>query len=373
MLNVPFQAMYTAKQYIAELTIYSFIQTVLRTGFIYYMVTHPADWLVGYGIGMLFVTAIPALLICFRACMVFPECRFRPCVVRQLWRVTRLGSFAMWQGVGGLGYIASNQGMTILVNNMFGTQFIGGYSVAQTVGNEAASLTGALQGAFSPAITSAFGEGNMARMKSLAFNACRYGTLLTMMFAIPMSLEINTILRIWLKTPPPCAAEMCVCIMAFITIEKLSIGHQSAVNASGRVARFQTYRGLLRISVIPLALLACYFKLGLTATMLSLPVSAIIVASCDVWLARTRVGMSAWVWVKSVVLPLFYSGVAAFSIGWIVSLMFPQSFLRLICSTVLSLLTLASASWFIILSEQERRMFIHRLKKMLKGKISANL
>ena len=39
MVSVPFQAMYTAKQYIAELTVYSFIQTVVRTGFIYYMVS----------------------------------------------------------------------------------------------------------------------------------------------------------------------------------------------------------------------------------------------------------------------------------------------------------------------------------------------
>lgn len=34
MMSVPFQAMYTAKQYIAELTIYSLLQTIIKTAFI---------------------------------------------------------------------------------------------------------------------------------------------------------------------------------------------------------------------------------------------------------------------------------------------------------------------------------------------------
>lgn len=101
MVNVPFQAMYTAKQNIAELTIYSFLQTILRTGFVYYMVCHPGDWLIGYGLGMMFVTVIPAFLICIRACFVFPECRLRLHAFGQMWRVRQLGSYAVWQGVGG--------------------------------------------------------------------------------------------------------------------------------------------------------------------------------------------------------------------------------------------------------------------------------
>ena len=48
MVSVPFGAMYGAKQYIAELTVYGFVCTTLNIIVLGYMVTHPGDWLVKY-------------------------------------------------------------------------------------------------------------------------------------------------------------------------------------------------------------------------------------------------------------------------------------------------------------------------------------
>ena len=48
MLNVPFRAMYGAKQYIAELTIYSFVSTTVNFAFLCYMISHPGNWLTRY-------------------------------------------------------------------------------------------------------------------------------------------------------------------------------------------------------------------------------------------------------------------------------------------------------------------------------------
>ena len=49
MFNVPFQAMYTAKQEIAELTIYSFATTTLNAIFVCYMASNPGYWLLTTG------------------------------------------------------------------------------------------------------------------------------------------------------------------------------------------------------------------------------------------------------------------------------------------------------------------------------------
>ena len=48
MVNVPFSAMYTAKQYIAELTVYGVVSSTCNVAFLYYMITHPSDWLTKY-------------------------------------------------------------------------------------------------------------------------------------------------------------------------------------------------------------------------------------------------------------------------------------------------------------------------------------
>ena len=105
MINVPFTAMYTAKQYIAELTIYSFAQTAANTAFFYFMATHPGAWLMKYAIWMCVVAIAPEIIITLRAFIIFRECRINLAYWWDLARFKQLGSYALWQMFGGFGYI----------------------------------------------------------------------------------------------------------------------------------------------------------------------------------------------------------------------------------------------------------------------------
>ena len=362
MMNVPFQAMYTAKQYIAELTIYSLLQTICRTAFVYYMACNPGDWLWGYGFGMLLVTAIPPLLICIRACFVFRECKLRFASLFETWRIVKLGSFAFWQGVGGLGYVASHQLMSVVVNQFFGARVAGSFAVSQTVAAESASLTGALQGAFTPAITTACGANNLEQMRRMAFRVCKIGTFLTMLFALPMAIEIDDLLAVWLKNPPPMASELCIATLVFIVIEKLSSGHLAAVNAMGNVARFQVVRGLLRISVIPLALMLICLTHNVVVMSVALPFSAAIVVLGDVYLARTRAIMSVKYWVHKVIIPLLIVFIGAIMVSVLPVFVFSNIWLRLTMTSFLALTSMVILSWVFLFDIEEKSFIMSKFK-----------
>lgn len=363
MVQTPFYAMYTAKQYIAELTIYSLVQTLARTAFIYYMVTHPADWLMGYGIGMLFVAIVPQLIVAIRACAVFPECHFVRRAFSELSRIKHLANYAFWQSIGGLGYLAGHQIMAIILNKAYGPRYNASFCISQTVAGEAGSLTGALQTAFAPAITTACGAGDLEGMRTMAFRSCKIGTLLTMIFALPMMLEIDELLILWLKNPPPYASEMCIATLAFIVIEKLSCGHVMAVNAMGKVSQFQCLHGVLRITAIPLALVPIYLKLGVTATMVALPISIFIVVLGDVYLSRRLTGMSSVYWFKTVLFPFFVMFILGFLVGQMSVRILHQSLLRMVITTALVLITLMPIAWFVVLSRSERAILREKIMK----------
>lgn len=366
MMSVPFQAMYTAKQYIAELTVYSLVQTILKTAFIYYMVSHPRDWLWGYGLGMFFVSVVPQILICIRAGYVFPECRFRCRAIYDKWRIVKLGSFAFWQGTGGVGFIASHQLMSVIVNQYFGARITGSFSVSQTVAAESASLTGALQGAFAPAITTACGANDYDQMRKMAFRVCKIGTFLTLLFALPMALEIDNLLLVWLKNPPPMASELCIATLAFIVIEKLSSGHIIAVNATGRVAKFQTVRGLLRTSVAPLALILIWLINSVVVIAISLPISAFIVVLGDVYLAQTRSGLSIRYWIKNIVVPIM-----AIVLITVLACLLPRLFLfnpwvRLLITSAAAILCMLFLGWVFLLETDEKNFILKKLNRQSK-------
>lgn len=154
MVNIPFQAMYTAKQYIAELTIYSFATTTLNFFFLYYMVSNPGDWLAKYAFWGMLMSVVPQLIICIRAVKVFPECRFRLHYVGSSRKFKELFCYAGWQSFGCLGAMLRTQGIAVLVNKYFGPKVNSAMTLGSSVASHADTLSSSLIGAFQPAMFS---------------------------------------------------------------------------------------------------------------------------------------------------------------------------------------------------------------------------
>ena len=362
MFNVPFQAMYTAKQNIAELTLFSIGQTLAKTGVIYYMSCHKGDWLVLYGLWMGIITVIPSLLIAVRAFMIYPECRWVQHEVDFIGRIKLLGGYAFWQGIGGAGYIAAHQMMSVLITRFFGARENGAFSVSQTVAGEAASLTVALQSAFMPAITTACGAGNQEEMRKMACRMCKIGALLTLLFALPMALEIDEILKVWLKIPPPHTSTLCFCTLAFIVVEKLSCGQVAAICATGEVAKFQAVRCGLRILVIPFAIIAYFLGGSISAVAVSLPASIVFVVFGDALMARRRAGLSFRHWVFQIVIPIMIVSVAAGLVGCLPRTFMGPSICRIMMTTICAGSSILMLSWVAVLSHVERSAILNYVR-----------
>ena len=354
MVNVPFGAMYVAKQYIAELTIYSVSQAITRTAFIYYMTLSPKDWLVTYGFATCLIMIIPQVLICFRAVVVFHECRLRFAYMMLLPYIKRLAAYAWWQTFGGLGYLARHQFLTVVVNCFFGPKVTASFSIGSTVSCEAAALTGALHTAFAPAITTAYGEGDWVRVRAMAYQACKFGTLLTLLFAIPMGLEMDELLQIWLKDVPQWANGICLVMLAVVVVEKLSLGHIIGVNASGKVARFQVCRGIVCLAAIPLAIGTAITFRHVYAVAFSLLVTTCFACCSDVWIARGRIGLSVRYWLFEIVFPLMVVCTVACLVGLTPRCFMRPSFYRIVVTSMATLMSLGVISWHFVIKDEER-------------------
>ena len=367
MVNVPFQAMFTAKQYIVELTVYSLLQVVARTGFVYYMTTVEKDWLMDYGLAMCIIGIVPQLLICARALLVFPECRIHLTAIKCVSKVKMIASYAWWQAFGGLGYLAQHQGEAVIVNKYFGPGVNAAYSVAATMSGEAAALTGALQNAFLPAVTTAYGEGDEHRMTKLAYSASKFGTFLTMIFAIPMAVEIQQILQIWLKNPPLHADSFCLCLLMAVVVEKLSLGQGQAMQAIGKVGWFQVFRGIARMTAIPFSILLLMVFKHPYMVGCALILTTALACLSDVFVSEYYTSLSAYFWLRCIVLPLCGTATLGILSGLSVKVFMPESFLRLVVVTFTSLLILCVSAWIILLDYEDKQFLIMRLGKKIRS------
>jgi len=365
MVNVPFQAMYTAKQYIAELTIYGVAATTANMFFMYFMVTHPGEWLTKYALWMCLVSIVPQGIICWRALKVFPECRF---VAKYAWnrsRIAQLSSFAFWQAFGGLGSILRGQGIQILVNKYFGPTYNASMSIANQVSAQAQTLSSAMQGAFAPAITTACGAGRYDEMRMFAYRTCKFGMLLALIFMLPLALELRTVLDLWLINPPPCTVELCWCILLMAIIDKSAAGHMLAVAAKGKIAAYQTFLGGSLIITLPLAWYLVANGRGFVSIGWAMVLTMIMCSWGRVWFARKLVGMSARYWMVKIMLPVgFVVGVVG-AAGYVPHFVLGPGFPRVFATTIVCELLLLPLAWFVLLDASERLYLTNRIGRLL--------
>lgn len=354
LVTVPFNAMYGAKQYIAELTVYSFITTTLNVCFLYYMVTHPGDWLARYVLWGTLLSLAPNFIIAIRAYQLFPECRFRRVYLWDWGRIKALFAYASAQSLDIFVTMLRHQGIAILVNKYLTPVHNASITVANSVTTHCYTLAGCMAGAFSPALTSACGAHDYKRMHTLAFGTCKVGILLIFIFALPMLLEVHEVMRLWLKNPPEYAPGLCSLFLIATITERFAWGHSIALNANGKLFACQGVLCAINLLLFPLAWLALalgydVYSVGVVHILMMLGNVAV-----RVYFSRKLVGMGIRHWVFSVVLPLLGLAVICLAIGAVPRVLFAPSFWR-VCATTLTIeVVFFPAAWFIVLSKEER-------------------
>ncbi len=363
MVTVPFGAMYTAKQYIAELTVYGFVTSTLNVSFFYYMATHPAVWLAKYAAWMSFIAVMPTVIIAVRAYFLFPECRLVPREFLNLGRLRQLVAYAGWQAFGCLGAMLRGQGVAILLNRHaeFGPMRNSSMAVANSLAGQTETLSGAMVGAFQPAIANAYGAKDFTRMRALAFRACKFGTLLLAIFILPLALELPTVLEIWLKEPPVYTSGFCWCVLALYLVDRTTVGHMVAVNATGKIAVYQAFLGGSLILTLPVAWLFVCLGWGVYSVGWAMLLMTAVCAWGRVYFARSIAGMSGKYWLRTILLPLMFLLVMTLVVGYLPHLIMRPGFVRVVVTTLVCEGALFGLSWIFVLDAGERAFVLEKI------------
>lgn len=354
MVNVPFRAMYVAKQEIAELTVFTVAEATLNVALLGYMVGHPADWLAKYAFAHCLFAIAPKVFICVRALVVYPECRIRRDCLGRWADIRELATFAGWNAFAAAGELVRSQGLQLLVNRLLGPVQNASMTLATRLANRANVFSASLVGSFSPAVNTAYGAENRSRMTALAVRAGKFAALLVVAISVPLFLEVDEVMRLWLKTPPAGAPLLCACVIAAILPEKLSVGAHLAIVATGRVAAYQCWVGAAHLLMLPVAAALMYGGRGLEAVGFVSLLFGVLYAGLRVFFARKSVGFSISAWLVGVVLPVLVSLAVAAAFGCLPRLWFGPSFGRVCLTTLCSEAALAPLAWAVVLDREER-------------------
>lgn len=236
--NVPYAALLRAREMFSKMAVIEIIQSLLRLGVLYLLVTVNYDKLIVLAILNFFVTLFYLISLTVLAR------RFSETHTFFKWDkdlVKQMLSFISMLIVTVLAQLANTQGIVLLINLFFTLAINAAYAIATQVSTIVNNFIVSFKQSVVPQIMASYGAGDLRTMHKLINQGSKITLLLMLLLSLPVIFEAEFFLTIWLKTPPEHAAEMVSIVLVFINIQSFTYFHYQGVHATGNILKQQIF------------------------------------------------------------------------------------------------------------------------------------
>lgn len=273
-MQVPYSAAIMAYERMNFYAIVGVIDVLFRLVIVITLPYVSFDKLVYYGGLVAFVSFIDIICYYIYVRKNFPslvieihsgKCFFRPML-----------SFSVWNLLDMFAYTMKGQGLNVLLNGFFGP-------IVNAARGVAAQIMAAIQGfssnivtAFRPQLVESYARGDYKRTNTLMFGMSKISFGLLYVLSLPVFLEIDYVLNIWLDgNVPQYTSIFTRLVLIDMLINSLNTPLSQVVQAIGKLKMYQMVRSIVVLLILPFSWYA--LKLGTNPTIVFV-VSAVVSA-----------------------------------------------------------------------------------------------
>ena len=259
MVSLPYDADIVSNECMGYFAFLSILDAVLKLLFAFVVLNAGGgDHLVLYGALMMGISVLNFILNWAYCRVKFAETRYFFYWDKGMFR--RIFSFSSWTIYGQLAVVGSNQGTNILVNIFHSVAANAAMGVGHQVNTALTGLISNFQTAFKPQITKSYSVGDYDYLNSLTYYASKISFFLLFIVSLPVMLNIDFVMYLWLGRVPAHAGSLCVVFIAASLCNAVSAPLWMNIFATGRVRGYQL--GLSMVYVAELIVVYSLFRLG---------------------------------------------------------------------------------------------------------------
>lgn len=254
--QTPYSAAVTANEHFGMYAYMSIYDVIAKLAVLFLLVYIPFDKLVVYS-ALCALTSVVGIMIYRIYCLRhFEECAFSMKVNKQLCKEMMI--FSGWNAFGNFVVVLNGQGNNLLLNLFFNTVMNAARGLADTVSFTINQFIGSFQIASIPQLTKYYAAGDKERFEKLIFNTSQYTIFLLGFFCVPVVLEIDYVLGLWLTEVPQYTADFVKIGMlcAIVGYSNAMIDH--GIVATGRVKAMNMYGIPVYLITLPLVYLVLW-------------------------------------------------------------------------------------------------------------------
>lgn len=257
-IQAPYNALIIARERMSVFAYISILDVSLKLFIVFMLTWISFDKLKLYGILIFVVSFIVAAIYRMYTRRHFEETKFLIVKDKSLYKT--LISYSVWNLFGAISLVVKAQGVSIMLNIFFGTVINAAQGVANQVSGTVASFVSNFQMASNPQIIKSYAADDKEYMTNLVIRTSKFSFFLLFILTLPIILEIDYILKLWLKLVPDYTAIFTILILINALIDTVSGPLMAAMSATGKIRVYQLVIGGLSILILPVSYL--FFKFG---------------------------------------------------------------------------------------------------------------
>lgn len=342
LVSIPYNAVIIAHEHMKSFAYISILEVILKLFIVLALSITIFDRLKFYAILMLIVAVIMCFVYYYYCKHNFKECTYS--LVYDKILLKEMMSFAGWNFIGSGSFILMTQGVNILINLFFGVTVNAARGIAAQVDGVVNQFVTNFMTALNPQIIKSYASKDKEYMLFLVCKGSKYSYFLMLFFALPIFIEANTVLILWLKVVPEYTVLFLRLTILISLLSVISNTLVTSVLATGYIKKYQIIVGGLGMLVFPFAYFS--YKLGFSPEVAYFIQFFIFIIQLAVrlFLLSNLIGLRISRFVKEVLMKIVFVTVAAMFVPAVIYCVLPPSFSRflliLILGNIISILSI---------------------------------
>jgi len=357
-INVPYDAVMNAHENMLYYSIIGIVESLLKLVVAFICVYTKSDKLVVYGILMAAIPLISLSYMKFYCHRHYDECIIAP---RHYWdrtQVKKISTFFGWNFLTAISSLFSAQGIGVVLNHFFGTILNAAQGIANQVNGVLTNFSGNMMKALNPIVVKSAGANDIKAMNMATLIGCKYSALITMFFAIPLALEVDLVLKLWLVEVPRWATIFIVLQLIEIIIVQMANTASTEIYANGDIKHYAMWKSLMNATPVVLTWMA--FKMGGSPIWLYIPMIVVWAIGGNiviVYYAKEKCDFNIVAYFLQVVLPVIGTALIMLIFGALVIQIMGEGLLRLFFTCLLTSVGMLISAVTFAVTKHEMALF----------------
>jgi len=368
LIQVPYSASIISHEKMNVYALISIYDAVAKLLMVFLIRVIDYDKLILYALTYCMVSVSCALIYCIYCRAKFEECKTRPQKDKQLFK--EIAQFSGWNIVGCISVPLQTQGFNILLNIFFNTILNAARGIAVQVNNAVMQFVNNFQTAVNPQIVKLYASGQKEEMIHLVINNSKYAGFLYLLIAVPLFVEIEFVLDVWLVEYPDYTISFVRIILVQSLIQTLTRPVVMVVHAVGRMKEVNLTAGLALLLILPISYVLLKLGLDPITVMAVNVIPWLFETFFELYYENKYIGFPIWGFYKKVYLVVFPIALLLVAVPYIAHVYLPmEGWGRFLIVCIISVITSAVTIYYFGLSKHIREMVLDKAKSFIRSKI----